>query len=194
MNKLMLAVAVFALASCSASVEKSDTSAAVSTKSVMPKGIVHTDGHGPINLSVAGEAQCGSLSVSETRAALSYSNSVRAAAGLPALRTNAKLQKAAELQACDMASRGVMEHIGRQSTGPGMRIKQLGYKPQITAENIAAGASSIFDLNGAMREWAASARHRQNTNIPQMKEMGIGRALSPDGRYAYWSVVYSDPR
>jgi len=166
----------------------------VSTNSNMPRGIQRTDGHGPVLVSVAGSALCGPLPAAETGYALSHTNAVRKQAGLPPLQLNAKLQKAAELQACDMAGRGVMEHRGARSAGPGARVKQLGYRPRITAENIAAGASSIFDLNGAMREWTSSARHRQNMVIPQLRDMGIGRALSPDGRVAYWSVVYSAPK
>ena len=160
----------------------------------MPKGIVRTDGHGAVNVSVAGDAQCRALSASETGIALAQTNAVRAQAGLPPLRGNAKLQKAAQQQACDMARRGQMDHRGATSTGPGMRVKQLGYTPRITAENIAAGASSIFDLNGALREWSSSAKHRENIVIPQLQDMGIGHALSADGRFAYWSVVYSAPR
>lgn len=194
MIKFVVPAVVLALAACGPVQQQAEVSTALSTKSAMPRGILWTDGHGPVHVSVAGEPQCASLSAAETRLALGQSNAVRAQAGLPAMRGNAKLQKAAEQQACDMARRGVMEHRGARSNGPAMRVKQLGYKPKITAENIAAGASSIFDLNGTLREWSASAKHRQNTNIPQMKEMGIGRALSPDGRVAYWSVVYSDPK
>ncbi|MDT1060510.1 CAP domain-containing protein [Paracoccus sp. CPCC 101403] len=194
MGKLTLLAACAVLAACAQAALSAPGSVAVSTKSAMPRGIVRTDGHGAVPVSVAGTAQCQSLDRDQARAALTHSNAVRAAAGLPALRLNARLQRAAELQACDMASRGVMDHRGTSSTGPGMRVKQLGYKPRITAENIAAGASSIFDLNGTLSEWARSEKHRANTVIPQLKEMGIGHALSPDGRVAYWSVVYSAPR
>ncbi|WP_134678437.1 CAP domain-containing protein [Paracoccus ravus] len=194
MTRYMIAAMLLALAACSPAEQPPEVSTVVSSKSAMPRGILRTDGHGPVLVSVAGTALCGSVSAAEAKIALNHSNAVRAAAALPPLRLDARLTKAAEQQACDMASRGVMEHRGRASAGPAMRIKQLGYKPKITAENIAAGATSLFDLEGALRQWEASGAHRQNTNIPQMEEMGIGRALSPDGRVAYWSVVYSDPK
>lgn len=192
MNKFITLTALVLLASCAAQPET--TGAAVSNETSTQRGILWTDGHGPVNVSVAGDARCNALSASETEAALRQTNAVRSAAGLPLLQTNARLQKAAQQQACDMAGRGVMEHRGSRSAGPGMRVKQLGYKPRITAENIAAGSASLFDLNGALREWSSSGRHRANIVIPQMREMGIGRALSADGRHAYWSAVYAAPK
>lgn len=194
MKQLVSIVIVALLAGCGQPPEPELKAAAVSTASNMPRGIHRTDGHGPVNVSVAGKAQCSALSAAESAYALQHANALRASAGLAPLRLDAKLQKAAEAQACDMAARGVMEHRGAASTGPAMRGKQLGYKPRITAENIAAGASSLFDLRGTTAQWASSAKHRDNMVIAQLQEMGIGRALSPDGRVTYWSAVYSAPK
>lgn len=193
--KLLSSIALIALlAGCAEQPALQSGAAALSGASQMPRGIQRTDGHGPVLVSAAGEARCAGLTAAESGYALKHTNAVRAAAGLAPLRLNPKLQKAAAQQACDMASRGVMEHRGTRSTGPGMRVKQLGYQPRITAENIAAGSSSLFDLEGTMRELASSGRHRANTVIPQLRDMGIGRAMSPDGRVTYWSVVYSAPK
>ncbi|MDS9466471.1 CAP domain-containing protein [Paracoccus sp. MBLB3053] len=194
MRHILVLAALASLVSCGAPQTASIQEASVSTNPATPRGIVRTDGHEAVSVAFASSARCEALNSSEAARALDRTNAVRAAEGLPMLRVNSKLQKAAEQQACDMAGRGVMDHRGVASTGPGMRVKQLGYRPRITAENIAAGSASLFDLEGVLHEWATSARHRENMVIPQMREMGIGRAYSADGRHAYWSVVYSAPK
>lgn len=145
-------------------------------------------------VSAAGEAQCLTTSPSEAAQALSQTNAVRRQAGLGPLRTNARLQRAAEEHACDMARRGTMTHVGSTTTGPAARVKAQGYRPQITAENIAAGASSLFDLNGTLAQWSASPGHRANILLPMMQDYGIGEAVSADGKTTFWAAVYSDPR
>lgn len=161
----------------------------------LPRGIQITDGHGPVVLGGGGgRVDCRKTDPQELARALAVTNAQRSAAGLGPLRGNAKLQKAAEDHACDMARRGVMEHAGTGTTGPGQRVKALGYKPSVTAENISAGSVSLFDLDGAVRQWGASPGHAANILIPQVSEFGVGRAYSADGRIAYAAAVYAAPR
>ncbi|WP_411839807.1 CAP domain-containing protein [Paracoccus sp. ME4] len=161
----------------------------------LPRGVRRTDGHGPVVLGGGGGAvDCRQTLPQEAARALAATNAQRAAAGLSSLRHDEKLQKAAEDHACDMARRGVMEHAGTGTTGPGQRVRALGYRPSITAENIAAGSVSLIDLDGAVRQWAASPGHAANIMLPQIREFGIGRAYSADGRVAYAAAVYAAPR
>lgn len=161
----------------------------------LPRGIQRTDGKGPVVLGGGGGAvDCRKTLPEEATRALAATNAQRGSGGLSALRYNAKLQKAAEDHACDMAKRGVMEHAGAGTAGPGQRVKALGYKPAITAENISAGSVSLFDLDGAVRQWAASPGHAANIMLPQISEFGVGRAYSADGRIAYAAAVYAAPR
>jgi len=160
----------------------------------LPRDIVRTDGHGAVFVSSAGAATCNRASPQELRAALAATNLVRAEAGLSPLRPNTQVQHAAEMHACDMARRGLMTHAGTASTGPSARVKGLGYRPSVTAENIAAGAVKAFDLNGTLSSWAGSPGHRANILNRRVKDFGIGSALSPDGRVIYWAAVYARPR
>lgn len=161
----------------------------------LPRGVRRTDGHGPVVLGGGGGAvDCRRTLPQEAARALAATNAQRASAGLPPLRHDAKLQKAAEDHACDMARRGVMEHAGATTSGPGQRVRALGYKPSVTAENIAAGSVSLIDLDGAVRQWAASPGHASNIMLPQIREFGVGRAYSADGRVAYAAAVYAAPR
>lgn len=160
----------------------------------LPGKIVWTDGHHPVAVSSAGAALCPATTPAEAAEALAQTNGVRAAAGLAPLRLDARLQRAAEGHACDMARRGEMDHRGTATTGPAARVKAQGYRPQLTAENIAAGARGAFDLNGTLQQFAASPGHRANTTIRQMQDFGIGHAYSADGKSAFWAVVLADPR
>ncbi len=189
---LIPALLALALAAC-------DSSAPVSTSEPAPtavvghgKKIVWTDGGSDIQLTSAGQANCAPLSAAEQASALQHSNATRARSGLAPMKLNAKLQKAAQDHACDMANRGTMTHAGTSTKGPAARVKQLGYKPKVTSENIAAGHTSAFGLISTLQQWSASPKHNANIVIPQLSEMGIGRASSADGKTNFWVAVYSD--
>ena len=142
-------------------------------------------------LAAPARASCAPPVPSETAAAVHATNSERAARGLPPVRGSAVLSAAAAAHACDMATRGRMTHKGSGGSGPAQRLKARGYRPAITAENIAAGP---FDLRAALGAWSRSDQHRANILIPQLREVGIGHALGPDGRTRFWSAVYAAPR
>lgn len=139
----------------------------------------------------AGAAQCSATSDSENRIGAEATNNARAQAGLPPVRPNAVLARAAADHACDMAKRGRMTHIGSTTSGPGPRVKSLGYRPSLTAENIAAGP---YDLNAVLHEWNTSSGHLANIMIPQVRDFGVGHAIGPDGKTRFWAAVYGAPR
>lgn len=141
--------------------------------------------------SAPGEAQCFATSAAENAAVASATNSARAARGLASVRPNATLARAAAGHACDMARRGLMAHRGSRTTGPAQRVKALGYRPSLTAENIAAGP---FGLNRVLTEWNSSSGHLRNIYIQQIREVGIGRAIGSDGKTVFWAAVYAAPR
>lgn len=180
------------LAACSKPVPAPEVAPMQAPK--MPRGIVWTDGHSPVAVSSSGLAKCDALSAADAARAVAQTNAVRAKSGLAPLHTNALLQRAAQDHACDMARRGTMTHSGSTTTGPSARVKAQGYRPSITAENIAAGSVGLFTLDGTLAQWAASPGHRANIDIGRMEEFGVGRALSADGRTAFWAAVYADPR
>ncbi|MDO5605020.1 MAG: CAP domain-containing protein [Paracoccus sp. (in: a-proteobacteria)] len=156
----------------------------------LPAGIVRVTGGGNTRVAKAGQANCQPPSAAETAGALATTNALRARHGLAPLRLDATLQRAAQGHACDMARLGLMGHGAGGNSGPAARIKALGYRPRITAENIAAGH---FSLDRVMGEWAASPGHRRNVTITGLRDFGIGRAVAADGRSVFWAAIYAEP-
>lgn len=178
MRKMTLAgVAMLALAGCT-------TEDAMVRKASSSK-------YPDVQASPPGEAQCLATSSAENAAAAAATNAARKASGLAPVRPDPVLARAASAHACDMARRGLMAHHGSTSSGPAQRVKSLGYAPMLTAENIAAGP---YGLTRVLGEWNRSDGHLQNIRIPQLQEVGIGRAIGSDGRTVFWSAVYAAPR
>lgn len=144
-----------------------------------------------VQASPPGAAQCVTTTAAELAAGVSATNNARRRANLPSVAPNAILAQAAARHACDMAKRGRMTHVGSSTSGPGQRVKKLGYAPRVTAENIAAGP---FSINRVLAEWNASSGHLSNIMIPQMRHYGIGHAVGSDGRTQYWAAVYAAPK
>lgn len=120
-----------------------------------------------VQASAPGKAQCFTPSMAEQSAGVQATNAARSRNGLSPVQANATLARAAAAHACDMARRGRMTHTGSSSSGPGPRVKSLGYAPRVTAENIAAGP---YTAPQALAAWNASSGHLQNILIPQMRD------------------------
>lgn len=174
------------LAGCVSSAPQEQLSTTVSPR--LPGKVVWTDGHGAIAVAARGAASCSALSGGEVAQALAYTNATRAQARQPALRVNARLMRAAEVQACDMARRGLMTHQGSTTSGPMARARAEGYAPRKIAENIAAGR---FELPSVLAQWSASPAHRANVTLAGVQEFGIGRAVAADGKTTFWAAVYA---
>lgn len=155
-----------------------------------PQAPTGTDPHA-VQVGPPGPAQCAATAPDQNAMAAQVTNRARARAGLTPLRADPHLARVAARHACDMAQRGRMTHLGSTTTGPAMRLKQSGYQPTISAENIAAGP---FSLPRVLLEWTASAAHHDNIMLPQVRDFGVGQATSQDGRTTYWAAVYAAPR
>lgn len=190
---LASALVLVSLAACApAPKEKTlEVASVTGTAPRLPSGFVRTDGKGDVAVALAGPAQCNPMTEAEIAQALASTNATRAVSGLPAIQASDKAQRAAEKHACDMASRGMMTHTGRDTPGPSPRMKREGYKPRLVAENIAAGH---MNLHQAVREWSASPGHRANIVIPGLRDFGIARAIGSDGRSQFWVAVYGQPQ
>lgn len=148
--------------------------------------------HDPYAVQVGqpGTAACIPTSTAENQRIAARTNAARRQAGLPPVQSNSLLAEVAARHACDMAERGRMTHIGSTTSGPGDRLRAQGYRPAISAENIAAGP---FSLERVLHEWATSSGHLANMLLPQIRDVGIGQAVAADGRTRYWTAVYSAP-
>jgi len=106
--------------------------------------------------------------------AFSASNAQRTHAGLPALRKNSCLRRAAVRQATVMAQREQMFH---QDLGAVLATCHLS----AAGENVAAGfpnGRSVVDDG-----WMNSEGHRANILSPSFRLMGIGARKGHDGRW-----------
>lgn len=144
-----------------------------------------------VQATAAGKAICLATSAQVNQGGADATNAVRRRTGLAPVQPNTLLAQVAAAHACDMANRGRMTHIGSTTSGPGSRVKAQGYRPMVTAENIAAGP---FTLPRVLNEWNASDGHMANISIPQVRDYGIGQAIAADGRTRFWAAIYAAPR
>lgn len=144
-----------------------------------------------VQVGAPGQASCFPAVADQNAAGAAATNEVRRRAGLPPVRPDMQLAQVAAAHACDMASRGRMTHLGSSTSGPSDRVKAAGYKPRITAENIAAGP---FTLPRVLQEWNRSQGHLHNILLPQVTDYGVGQAVGPDGKTVYWAAVYAARR
>lgn len=144
-----------------------------------------------VQATAPGPARCEPTTGAENAAIATVTSDQRRMRGLRPVRPNERLAQVAARHACDMARRGLMAHQGSTTKGPAQRVKQLGYRPALTAENIAAGP---FGLGQVLGVWNQSPGHRHNILLPAIQEVGIGRAVANDGKTVFWAAVYAAPR
>ncbi len=85
---------------------------------------------------------------------------------------SAALQAAAQAHADDMARTGNFGHRGSNGSTAQSRVRAAGYNACYTAENIAAGQSTIANV---FSDWMASSGHRTNILSPQATQFGFAR-------------------
>lgn len=100
--------------------------------------------------------------------------------GLPALQRDARLDRAAQLHAENMARQGRMAHV-LDNRGVGARVCAEGVCQVGVAENIAAGQRSTGDV---MQAWMASPVHRANIK-GRYSRIGVGYSKG------FWCVVFA---
>jgi uncharacterized protein YkwD len=103
-------------------------------------------------------------------------NAARAAAGLPALAADERLDAAAQAHAADMLERSYYTHDGLDGTTPRRRIQAAGFAASLVGENIAARHLSAGE---AMAGWLASSAHRRNILDRRFTHLGVGLAVGP---------------
>jgi len=116
------------------------------------------------------------------RAVRGCANRNREAAGLEPLRPSGVLDKAARLQARNMAIHGFFDHEDPQGRGPLERVEIFDARHEFfsVGENIAAGYPSAA---ATCQGWMHSAGHRANI-LGDYTRVGAGFARGgPYGRY-----------
>ena len=103
-------------------------------------------------------------------------NRVRAAHGLPSLRTAAPLRRAADVHAVSMAERGYFAHTSADGTTFDRRIARFypsaGRSYWTVGENI-LWASPAVSPRKAVEMWMASPGHRRNILNRRYRQIGI---------------------
>ena len=126
-----------------------------------------------------------------TTSIVDLTNVERSKAGVSPLRSEARLMKAAQLQAEQMAALGRMDHVlhNGQYPAPQDRLAAVGYQWRAFAENIAYGQRGPEDVTDS---WMNSAGHRANMLNGTYTELGTGYAVDSRGR-AYFVQVFGKP-
>jgi uncharacterized protein YkwD len=113
-------------------------------------------------------------------AVLCLHNREREARGLPPLRENAKLRRAAQGHSDDMVAGGYFAHESRSGADMADRILRTGYghgEGWSLGENIAWGTGSLATAAEIQRAWMESPGHKANILRRQFREIGIGIAV-----------------
>ncbi len=96
-------------------------------------------------------------------------NQVRAAHGLPPLREDPHLQRAARAHSREMLATGVFRHGAF-----GTRLVEFDVRSRIAGENLAWGTGSLGAPAHIVAAWLASPEHRANLLRPTFTRIGIG--------------------
>jgi len=119
--------------------------------------------------------------VAAVRAAvLCLHNSERSDRGLPPLKENARLRRAALGHSGDMVAGRFFAHESPAGADMADRILGTGYARRqgwSLGENIAWGTGSLATAAEIQRAWMESPGHRANILRRQFREIGIGIAL-----------------
>jgi len=136
----------------------------------------------------SGPAACSSAHVAVHRATIARArdatlcllNRARARHGLPPLRTNPKLARAARRHARDMVRRRYFSHDSLGGASAFDRILRTHYAPRRSSwwlgENIGWGSLSRSQPAALVRAWMHSPGHRANILSRRFREVGIGIA------------------
>jgi uncharacterized protein YkwD len=111
-------------------------------------------------------------------------NLERARLGVPPLRPSPALQRAALVQAQDMAQTGNLSHTGSDGSDVRVRVVREGYSWSRLGENAALGQVSAAQV---MAEWIRSPGHAANIRNPAYTEIGAA------GVGKSWIAVFGTP-
>lgn len=124
----------------------------------------------------------------EEKTLLQLTNEARKKEGLPELKVNAKLMKAARDHSANMAKQEKMAHE-LDDKKPADRLKDVGYLFGHLGENVAFGQQTPAE---AMDTWMKSDDHRANILGKDYIDIGLGAAKSSKGTL-YWTEVFARP-
>lgn len=121
-------------------------------------------------------------------------NEIRKARGLPPVAFSPRLARAARDHSRDIARHEMMGHRGSDGSRLPDRVKRVGYRYRLVAENVAAGQTTPKET---VEAWMKSPGHRRNLLLRRVCRAGVGYARMPDEAKStythYWTIVLARP-
>ena len=120
-------------------------------------------------------------------------NAARAELGLPALRLDPRLGRAAQRHADDMVERGYYDLRSPEGETIDDWVEETGYPAGLITEKV---TQSWLAPRAMVAEWAMSPRSgRGSVFHPEVTELGVGRAVPRDRPvYPIYALVLARPR
>ena len=115
---------------------------------------------------------------------LDLTNQSRANSGLPMLRMDPRLCRAARLHSANMARYNSMSHY-LEGKSHQHRTQEAGYPSSMVAENV---CYSQGNPQAAINTWLNSSGHRANMLSYQYSDLGVGIGYSSNGQPYYTQV------
>lgn len=123
---------------------------------------------------------------SEAQQVVSLVNKERKKQGLSAIKSDAKLQEAANIRAKEL--KNTFSHTRPNGTDCFTILEEKGIVYMTAGENIAMGQA---DANEVMADWMASSGHRANILNGNFGKIGVGYAKDSRG-VKYWVQIFTD--
>jgi uncharacterized protein YkwD len=125
----------------------------------------------------------------DAAAAASMISGFRQNNGLGAVTIDPALMQLALMQATAMAARDKLDHETKD--GFAKRMKQAGFDPRVTVENVSAGYHTLAE---AFSGWRDSPPHRAHMLQTGVTRIGIAVGYSPSSKYkVYWALILAAP-
>lgn len=129
---------------------------------------------------------CDSLSAVYAAVLVNLTNQNRLAANVSELKISPILEKAAQMKADDMATKGYFAHNTPDGKTPWYWFEKAGYKYIFAGENLAVNFENNEDVE---RAWMNSPQHFWNIMNPKYTEIGIATSTGVyKGRTAVFVV------
>jgi uncharacterized protein YkwD len=114
-------------------------------------------------------------------------NAYRKQHGLKPLILNPALTEAAKLHSRDLAKWDRISHYGSDGSNPWDRVKRVGYRAKVAAENVGTGQASIEEV---LKGWEASPGHNKNLLLREAEHMGIALVQDPRTEFkTFWTLL-----
>ena len=114
-------------------------------------------------------------------------NTYRKQHGLKPLVLNAALTEAAKLHSRDLAKWDRISHYGSDGSNPWDRVKRVGYKAKVAAENVGTGQASVEEV---LKGWEMSPGHNKNLLLRDAEHMGIALVQDPRTEFkTFWTLL-----